>query len=356
MTAKATISARAQSFTVPSFTSPGWLQVATSMLGAFVVFALLLLLNGSNPIEGYQAMWDSVTRDSASFGDVLVRLTPYLFAALAVAVPARAGMFNIGGEGQLLIGAIGAMGAADVLGQELPRALTLLAMAMAAMGAAAIWAGLAGVLRTTTGTNEAITTLLSNYLALLILGWLTFGPWKDPAATGFPRTRLLGDPESLPVLWARVHVGLIVALVVAVVVWALFRFSPFGFKLGVLGVNPEAARRAGFPTSRLSVAALMLGGAMAGLGGMVHFAGVEHQLRPQMMTGYGFAGVLAAWMVGHHPIRAMLSAGLLATIAVGGNGLKIRAGLSAASVNILMALLLLAVLGWGSTRIKDSRS
>ncbi len=326
------------------------LRPVLAVAATLVVFALLLVVNGSDPVAGYQAMWSSVTRDANSFGDVLVRLTPYLLAALAVIVPARAGLFNIGGEGQLLIGAVGSMAMANALGQALPRTLTLVLMASAAMLAAALWAGIAAVMRETTGTNEGISTLLLNYVALLVLGWLVFGRWKDPAATGFPRSRVLEDSESLPILWGRVHVGFIVAIVAAVAVWAVLRWSRWGFDLRVLGGNPEAARRAGLRSGRLATSALMAGGALAGLGGMLQMAGVENQLRQSMMAGYGFTGILAAWMVRQHPIQAIGSAALLAVIAVGGNGLKIRAGLSAASVSILMALLLLAILGWGQAR------
>lgn len=331
-------------------------RVAISMLGAFVVFGLLLLASGADPIAGYQAMWNSVTRDANSFGDVLVRLTPYLLASLAVAVPARAGLFNIGGEGQLLVGAVGAMAAANALGQAVPRVPTLLLMAVAAMAAAAAWVSISSWLRFATGTNETISTLLSNYLAVLLLGWLVFGRWKDPGATGFPRSRILQANERLPMLWGRVHIGIIVAIAAAVLVWAALRWTPWGFKLGVLGGNPEAARRAGFRSNRLAASALAVGGALAGLGGMLQVTGVEGQLRPSMMGGYGFVGVLAAWMVRNHPLRAVASAGLLAAIAVGGNGLKIRAGLSSASVNILMALLLLAVLGWGQRRNREAKT
>ncbi len=325
-------------------------RMTASIVGAFVVFALLLWANGTNPIDAYRAMWDSVSRDSNSFGDVLVRTTPYLLAALAVVLPARAGLFNIGGEGQLLIGGIGAMAMADALGQGLPRLPTLVLMALAAMVSAAAWAGIAAVLRQYAGTNEAMSTLLCNYLAVLFLGWLVFGPWKDPGSNGFPRTRELELVERLPLLWGRVHVGIVIAVLAAVVVWAVLRYTPWGFRLGVLGGNAEAARRAGLRTDRLASAALMGGAALAGLGGMFQMSGVEGQLRPSTMAGYGFTGVLAAWMVRHHPIRAIASSALLAAIAVGGSGLKIRAGLSAGSVNILMSLLLLAVLGWGNAR------
>ena len=139
------------SFGIPAL--PGWTRMGASIVGAFIVFALLLVANGTSPIDAYRAMWDSVARDANSFGDVLVRLTPYLLAALAVAIPARAGMFNIGGEGQLLIGAVGAMATANALGQAIPRGPTLVLMAAAAMIAAGLWAGLAAALRLFTSTT-----------------------------------------------------------------------------------------------------------------------------------------------------------------------------------------------------------
>lgn len=329
-------------------------RVAASLGAAFIVFALLLLAKGVDPIDAYRAMWDSVARDATSFGDVLVRLTPYLLAALATVLPARAGLLNIGGEGQLLLGAIGAMAMANALGQAVPQYPTLALMAFAAMSAGALWAGIAVALRHYTGTSETISTLLLNYLAFLVLAWLVFGRWKDPGATGFPRSRSFTDDERLPILFGRVHIGVIIAIGAAIALWAALKWTPWGFRLSVLGRNPEAARRAAFCTGKLAASALMLGGGLAGLAGMLQVTGVEGQLRPQIMSGYGFTGVLAAWMVRHHPLRAIASAGLLAAIAIGGNGLKIRAGLSAASVNILMALILLTVLGWGLRREKGA--
>ncbi len=339
---------------------PEWVgptvRVACTFLASLLLFAVLLITKGANPLDGYRAMWDSVARDSTAFGDVMVRLVPYLLAALAVVVPARAGLFNIGGEGQLVLGAIGAMFAANALDQSAPRIVTLAVMAISGMIFAAGWAAIAAALRVVAGTNEAISTLLLNYLATLVLGWLVFDKWKDPASTGFPRTRAFTESESLPILWGRVHVGLVVALLAAVAVWAVLRYTAWGFKLGVLGGNAEAARRAGFRTGMLSVSALMVGGALAGLGGMLQASGVESNLRPGVMVGYGFTAVLASWMVKQSPLRAIGSSFLLAAIAIGGNGLKIREGLSAASVNILMAIILLAMLGWGSRpKVKETR-
>lgn len=329
-------------------------RTIASGCAALVVFALLLVAKGSDPIAGYQAMWNSITRDSTAFGDVVVRTTPYLLAALAVIVPARAGLFNVGGEGQLLLGAVASYWAGDLVSDTLPRWATLLVMMLAAMIGGAAWASIAAALREWTGTNETISTLLLNYLATLVLGWLVFGRWKDPTSTGFPRTRALTETETLPLLWGRVHIGAIIAVLAAIGVWLVLERTAWGFRLGVQGGNAEAARRAGFRTGALATSALMAGGALAGLGGMLQTSGVEGVLRPGIMAGYGFTGVLAAWMVRQHPLKAIISSFVLAAIAVGGNGLKISEGLSAASVNVLMALMLLAVLGWGGARQSEA--
>lgn len=326
------------------------LRTPAAVLAALIVFGLLLLAKGADPISGYRAMWTSITRDSTAFGDVVVRTTPYLLAALAVVVPGRAGLFNVGGEGQLVIGAVAAFAMAELLGGSAPRAVTLVVMGLGAALAGALWASIAAGLRAWTGTNETISTLLLNYLAILVLGWLVFGRWKDPGATGFPRTRSLETAERMPLLWGRVHAGIVVAVLAAVLVWLLLAHTAWGFKVGVLGSNAEAARRAGFSIRTLGWSAMAVGGALAGVGGMLQLSGVETQLRQGIMAGYGFTGVLAAWMVRQHPLRAIGSAFVLAAVAVGGNGLKIREGLSAASVNVLMALMLLAMLGWGAER------
>ena len=196
--------------TMPDLGSDRWrsgTRLVVVFVSSLIVFALLLVANGADPIAGYRAMWSSITRDSGAIGDVLVRMVPYLLGSLAVIVPARAGLFNIGGEGQLVLGSVGAFWAANALDQSAPRAVTLILMAVAGMAFAGGWALLAAGLRVFAATNEAISTLLLNYLATLVLGWLVFGRWKDPGSTGFPRTRALEPVESLPVMWGRVHIG-----------------------------------------------------------------------------------------------------------------------------------------------------
>ena len=341
--------------TEPEPTTPPWWQAGAkatlrwvlALAGAVVLYALFLVARGANPVDALVAMLDSAFGDARSIGDTLLRMTPLLLAALAVAVPARAGMFNIGGEGQLVLGAVGTMAMSYALdgGVTGPLAFVLLGIGGAAAGAA--WALIPALLKVWLRTNEAIVSLLLNYVAVIVLTWLVFEPWKDPRSTGQAYSTSLPRDERLPILWAnRVHVGIILAVAAAIGIWLLFRSTRWGFKLQVLGGNPEAARRAGLKVGSLAVAAMALGGALAGLGGMLEVTGVESRLRPGIMVGFGYIGFLASWLARHDPLKCILAAFVLAAIAIGGNGLKISAGVSGAAVNVLMALVLLAVLGF----------
>jgi general nucleoside transport system permease protein len=337
--------------------NPTWVRALRWMgppVVALAIFALFLLMKGADPIEGFEQMWAAAFGDLDATGETLLRTIPLLMAGLAVCVPARAGLFNIGGEGQLLLGAIGAAAAAMVIDGALPAALALTIMAVSGAVAGMLWAGIAGLLKVVTGMNEAISSLLLNYLAGLLLAWLVFGPWKDPQSFGQAYSEELTGRERLPVIFGdRVHIGILLVLIVPVVLWAVLTFTPWGFKLRVVGGNPEAARRAGLKVGGLGLAAMAVGGALAGLGGMLEVAGVEGRLRPDMLLGFGYIGFLASWLGRHHPLKIVGSSLALAAIAVGGNGLKVASGLSGAAVNVLMALVLLAVLGWSQ---KEARS
>ncbi|WP_426573850.1 ABC transporter permease [Aquihabitans sp. McL0605] len=314
-----------------------------------VIFSAFLIAKGADPVSVLRSMWNTSLGSPDSVGETLIAATPILLAALAAAVPARAGLFNLGGEGQLLMGAIGAIVMADKLGGAAPSVVTLTLMGVCGAAFGAAWAALPAVLKVVTRTNEAISSLLLNYIAAIIVTWLCFEPWKDPQSLGQAYSRELTGPERFPIIWGeRVHPGIFVALAAAVILWAILKYTTWGFKLKVIGGNPSAARRAGLAVGGLSIAAMAVGGSMAGLGGMIEVAGTEGRLRPELLAGIGFVGFLASWLAKHDPLKCILSAVILGAIAVGGSGLKITAGLSGGAVNILMALVLFAVLGWGS--------
>ena len=321
-------------------------RFAGTYLLALLAFGAVVLVKGANPVTALADMV-TATLDARSMGEVLVRTAPYLLAALAVAVPARAGLVNVGGEGQIVIGCVAAAGAARVFDDSAAGAITIIAMALSAMVAGAAWSGIAAGLRAALRIPEAITTLLLNYVAIDVMLYLIYDKWKDPSGTGQPTSKPLSVSSQLSTLSlgeGETHLGILFALAAAVVIWLLLRNTTWGFTLRVVGGNGEAAKRAGLPVSRLLISAMMVGGALAGLAGMVHFAGSEYKLRTGMTAGFGYTAFLASWLGRHHPLRVVLASLLLAFLAVGGSSLQLDAGLPAATVNVLMALVLLSVL------------
>ncbi|MDD2857271.1 MAG: ABC transporter permease [Candidatus Nanopelagicales bacterium] len=314
---------------------------------ALVFFSILIMTRGSNPITVFSDAWVNTIQSPFAMQQALVKAGPMILAALAVVVPARAGLVNVGGEGQLLIGAVAAAGVAQVSDGRLAGPVLIVLMALAGLIAGALWSGLAAFLRVTAQVNEAVGTLLLNFIALDLLLFLIFQPWKDPNGTGQPASPPLQADAHLPMFpGSTVNIGIIIAVVAAILTWALLRFTRWGFKLAVAGGNPEAARRAGMPVSSLLMSSMLLGGAFAGLGGMLYYAGTEFQLRPGIMASIGYTAFLASWLVRHRPLAVVVSATVLSILIVSGDSLQIDSDLPAATINILTGLLLIAVLGW----------
>ena len=327
------------------------LRWGLALLGGLLVFGAFVVANGGNPLSVYADIWFSTLTQPGQFQQIVVRAAPLVLAGLAVVIPARAGMVNVGGEGQLIIGAVAAAGVALALDRTASPGLVVAAMAVAGAVAGAAWAGIAALMRITVKVNEAVTTLLLNYVALFAMLYLILGPWKDPAALGQSTSLEVADAVKLPLLaGTAINVGVVIALVAAAAVWFTLSRTAWGFRLSVVGGNPEAARRAGIPVVVLLLSALLIGGALAGLAGYIQFAGTEYKLRPTFGLTIGYVAFLASWLARHRPIPLLLASLVLAAIAVSGNSLQIGSGLPAASVNILMGLVLIAVLGWTSPR------
>jgi simple sugar transport system permease protein len=313
-------------------------------LAALVVFGAFTALRGADPFSMYHAMWDSTIMNAYGRGQVLDKAAPFILAALAVAVPARAGLVNIGGEGQIIIGATAAGGVALALGDQASGWPALLFMAGAAGLAGAAWAGIAAVLKLAGNVNEAISTLLLNYVGADVLAYLVYGSWRDAAGNGQPASKPLSSENTLPSLGTYAHIGIVVAIVAAIAVSVALKRTKWGFKLRCVGGNPEAARRAGLRVGFLLFTAMAVGGALAGLAGMIQFTGLEGQLRPGVAATFGYTGFLASWLARHQPGKVVLAATLLAAIAVAGGSLQITSHLPGSTVNILMAVVLLAML------------
>ena len=319
--------------------------------GAIVIFGAFMQMKGANPVDAYRDMWQSTFQSGDSLEQILVKATPLIFAALAVTVPARAGLVNVGGEGQLIMGGVGGAAVVQWLGTGLPIGVALPLMAIGGMIGGALFGGIAALLRLKFDINEAVSTLLLNYVAVDVMLFLIYDSWKDPLGSGQPATAPLPTNEQLPLLGSTsINFGIVLAIAATVLVWFALTHTSWGFKLSVVGGNPEAARQAGLKVGLLLLSAMLVGGALAGMGGFTQLAGVEQKLRPGFLLTYGYIGFLASWLARHHPVRVALAATLLAAIAVGGDSLQLDSALPAASVNVLMALVLLGVFGWSSRR------
>ncbi len=320
-------------------------EIAAAVIGCLALFSLVVALRGASAFGVYDTMVRSTIFDWGSFQQVLLRAVPVAMAALAVTVPARAGLVNVGGEGQLIVGAVAAGGVGLHVGGTLPGPLSWIVMALAGAAGGAAWAAIAGGLRVGLGVNEAVTTLLLNFIANDLLLYLIYQPWRDADSFGQPQSAPLDSDAQLPkILGSQVNLGVIVAVAVGLVIWILLRYTGWGFALRIIGGNQESARRMGLPVKKLMLSAMLVGGALAGLGGMLNLAGVETQLRPDMTLTLGYVGFLASWL-GRHSVPKVMGVSLLfSAIAVSSNSLQLSYGIDGTAVNVLLGLAVIAPL------------
>jgi simple sugar transport system permease protein len=312
---------------------------------AMVCFAIILLLFGKDPLRAYSDIFRQTLGSRYGWSEVLVKLIPLLLCALAVLLPARLGLVNVGGEGQIYMGAWLATWGALSLG-DLPRPLALTAVLVLGFIGGGLWAAIPAYLRAKGWLNEVISTLLLNYVAIQFVNYFIFGAWRDPESANFPQTVRFADAFLLPQFGGtRVHLLLPLGLLAAVLIFFLLRYTHWGYAMRAIGGNPEAALRHGFPITRYLILSMIIAGGLAGLAGVGEVMAIQGRLRPAFSPGYGYVGFLISWLAGHSPFAAIGMAFLLAVIALGGDTLQITQNVPFSTVNILMALILFIVLG-----------
>ncbi len=316
--------------------------VALTMLAGLALFALL----GKDPVEAVRLIFIQPFFDPYSRTELLVKGTPLALIAIGLSFGFRAGVWNIGAEGQFIIGALAAgMVALAFYETEGVWLLPLMALAGAAGGAA--WALIPAILRIRFNANEILTSLMLVYVAELLLSALVSGPLRDPDGFNFPESRMFHDSATLPLLitGSRAHVGALVALGVAALGYILLQRHVFGFQIKLFGQAPRAARFAGFREGRLVAACLGLSGALAGLAGMFDAAGPVGQLVPGLPSGYGFTAIIVAFLGRLHPIGVVLASGVMALTYIGGESAQIAMNLPAAAISVFQGMLLFFLLG-----------
>ena len=317
-----------------------------SVLLALVACGIVLLATHQNPISVYHAMLKGALGDRFGLTETLVKMTPLLLAGLGISVAFKMQLWNIGAEGQLYLGAIGATWVALF---ALPNAggwVVIPAMVAAGMIAGGIWGAIPGALRAFFNANETITTLMLNYVAIILCDYLIHGAWKDPNGHGFPGTERFSKSASLP-RWLpyRVHLGLVFGLVAATILWIALRRTRWGYELNVMGSNGRAARYAGMNITRSIVVVMAVSGALAGLAGMSEVSGIGHQLQRNLSPGYGYTAIIVSWLGRLNPIGIILVSFLLAALLVGGDQLQMTMGLPSSVAPMLQGAILFFVLG-----------
>ncbi|MGB3306723.1 MAG: ABC transporter permease [Thermomicrobiales bacterium] len=317
-----------------------------SVLAGLVAGGVIMLLAGENPFVVYKAMASGAFGTSYSLSETLVKMIPLLLTGLGVAVAFRMELWNIGAEGQFYFGAIFATWVALFGFSGTGPWVIIPAMMIAGMIGGALWAAIPGLLRGYLGVNETITTLMLNYVAILLSEYLVHGPWRDPAGYGFPGTATFPDASYLPV-WGttRVHLGLVFGLVAAVALFFVLRRTRWGYEIGVTGASERVAKYAGMRTARNIVLVLALSGALAGLAGMSEVAGINHSLQSGVSSGYGYTAIIVAWLGRLNPFGIVLVSFLLAGLLVGGDQLQISLGLPSAIAPMLQGVILFCLLG-----------
>jgi len=339
---------RAQIKVISIWGLPEWVwRLLLSFLALFLAFAvggLLLLAIDVNPREAYSYLLLGNFGSVYSFSEILVKATPLMMTGLAFAFAYRTGLFNIGAEGQMYMGAIGAVLVSLKLAM-LPGWLLIPLALLAAMIFGGIWGGMTGLLKVKFGANEIITTIMLNYIALYFLNYLITDPLRE-ASGGYVQTDIIAEQSFLPLLIpdTRLHLGFLIALAFVVVFYLILWKTPFGFQLRAVGFNRHAAEYAGVHVSRNLVAAMAISGAFAGVAGFTEVNGLLHRLIDNFGVGLGFDGIAVALLGNANPFGIVVASFLFGLLRVGANAMQRGVGVPANVVYIIQGLTVLFLL------------
>ncbi len=331
---------RAQPSGFWTFASPLLALLITVLLGV-----LLFSLLGKDPVRGLQMFFWEPLKSSYAVGELIVKATPLLLIALGLAVCFRSNVWNIGAEGQYIIGAVCASGVALLADKDTGRWMVV-AVILAGVLGGMVWAGITALLRDRFNANEILVSLMMVYVAVQVLGLLVYGPWKDPLGYNFPQTKNFDAVTRIPRLMdgSRMTIGVLFALVGVGAMWAFLFRTRAGFAQQVGGLAPAAARYAGFSARQALWTALLVSGGMAGLAGALEVAGPIGQLTPYVPAGYGFAAIIVAYVGRLHPVGLVFSSLLMSMFYIGGELAQSRLGLPKSLTGVFQGLLLFSLL------------
>ncbi|MBZ9710833.1 ABC transporter permease [Mesorhizobium sp. ESP7-2] len=325
---------RAEAFVIP----------LAALIVGMALFSLFIALVGKSPVLLYETMWRGGFGSWFSVQNSLSRAAPLLLAALCVALPARLGLVVIGGEGAIVLGGVAAA-AIGVALSGAPPSIVILAMGVAGMAAGGIWIGAVGALRHYRAVNETISSLLMAYIAIALMNQLVEGPLRDPASLNKPSTQPLADIYRIGnIPGMDVHWGLVVGVVACILSWVLIEKTRWGFAARIAGGNVRAAQVQGLAVGPLIVGFTALAGGFAGLAGMLEVAAVQGSANASLAAGYGYTGILVAFLARHNPLAIIPVAILLGGIDASGGLIQRRMDLPDATVLVLQGMIFIVIL------------
>jgi general nucleoside transport system permease protein len=334
------LEARPQASKFWTYASPVLALLVTVVIGVLLFAAL-----GKDPVRGLQIFFWEPIKSPYALGELMVKATPLLIIALGLSVCFRSNVWNIGAEGQFVIGAVAAGGVA-LLANKTTGPWIIPAILLAGVAGGMAWASITAVLRDRFNANEILVSLMLVYVADMVLSYLVFGPWKDPAGYNFPQTKTFEAVTQIPRLMAgsRVNIGIVLALLGVAALWFFLFRTYAGFRQEVSGLAPAAARYAGFSSRRALWVALLTSGGAAGLAGALEVAGPIGQLTSYVPAGYGFAAIIVAFVGRLHPVGVVFSAVLMSMFYIGGELAQSRLGLPKSLTGVFQGLLLFNLL------------
>lgn len=313
-----------------------------AVLLAMLIGAVILWISGANPIDAYLALWKGSFGSLGAFGRTLEKATPLLFSGLAIAFAFQGGLFNIGAQGQLLLGAITAAAAGFAL-TGLPPVLHVAIALLAGGLAGGLFAGIPGAMRTYTGAHEVITTIMLNYVAINLTDYLADGPLKDRAFGNIiARTPQILDTARIPVI-SGIPLGFFLAVIAAIIAYWLLWRTTFGYEIRTVGLNPSAAKYAGIKVARTVILMMVVSGLLAGMGGAVETLGVVGRYQPGFNAGLGLEGITISLLGRNHPFGVIPAALLVGAMKAGSNQMQFDAGVAKEITDVIQALILFFV-------------
>ncbi len=317
-----------------------------SVILALFVAAIVFLIYGVNPLYAYQKIFEGAFGSYYGISETLVKAIPLLICGLGLAIAFKAMIWNIGAEGQLFIGATAATWVALTF-QDKPAIVILMSMFCVGFLGGAFWGVIPGILKVKLKTNEIITTLMMNYIAIQLVMYLVYGPWKGTEEYGFPYTNEFSTSAQLPYfLNTRIHYPtLIISLVLSILIYFLLTRTTLGYEIKVIGENPNAARYAHINYLKIIVLVMIVSGGLAGIAGVGEVAGIQHRLRVGISPGYGYTAIIVAWLSRLNPVAMIPVSILFGGLLVGGDAIQTSLNLPFATINMFNGLILFFILG-----------